>query len=470
MVFVNDQNPFDVTPDDRRPNAAADDAPTPRDATTPPPAEDGVEPAAAEEAPATAEAAGDADAGGAALRTRRRHRRFAALGIAAAVIFTAGAGGGAVASLALARSTTATSADGGAGSQTQGGFGSQGGSQGFGGQGFGGQGFGSQGFGGRGGSGTQGGRGSTGGGTSTQGSTTATSAQVRGLVTIVSRLGYQSGEAAGTGIILTADGRILTNNHVIEGSTAIRVTDESTGRSYTAKVVGTDASKDVAVLQLEDASGLTPADLATAAPSVGDDVTAVGNANGTGTLSAAKGAVSALDQTITTSSEGSASGETLHGLIEISADVVSGDSGGAVENADGDVVGVTTAASSGSADVTGYAIPIGTALGVARQIVAGEDTDEITIGLPAFLGVSLDPDTDGRAVIAQVLPSTPAAGTDLAEGDVITAVDGKAITSRDGLSAAITQHAPGDRITIAYTDADGASRTATATLVAGPAD
>ncbi|WP_375387893.1 S1C family serine protease [uncultured Amnibacterium sp.] len=433
MSTVNDQQPFDVEPDD---------LPAP--------------------STATAEPAVDADAE--ADRTRRKHRRFAALGIAAAVIFTAGAGGGAAASLALARGTTTTSIDGGTGTQ-QGGTGT-------------GTGQGSGGFGSQNGFGSQGGFGSGGQGTSGTGSsaatdaTTASSEQIAGLVTIVSQLGYEDGEAAGTGIVLTSGGRILTNNHVIDGATAIQVTDVSTGKSYTAKVVGTNATKDVAVLQLENASGLTTADLATSAAAVGDAVTAVGNANGTGTLSAAEGTVSALDQTITTSSEGSAAGETLDGLIEVDADVVSGDSGGAVENSSGDVIGVTTAASSGTSDITGYAIPIGTAMSIASQIVAGDDTSEITIGLPAFLGVAISADTDATsgAVVGQVLSGTAAAGTDIAAGDVITAIGGTRISSGDELSAAIAKHAAGDSVRVTYTDSAGDSRTVTVTLTEGPAD
>jgi S1-C subfamily serine protease len=198
-------------------------------------------------------------------------------------------------------------------------------------------------------------------------------------------------------------------------------------------------------------------------------VTAVGHANGTGTLSASADAVSALNQTLTTSSEGSTAGETLDGLIEIDADVISGDSGGAVENSDGDVVGVTTAATSGTATVTGYPMPIGTAVRIAKQIVAGDDTTEITIGLPAFLGVSLSGDT-GSAVIEQVLCGTAAAKSDLAAGDTITAIDGTTITSGDDLSAAIAKHVVDDWVTVTYTGTDGASHTTTVTLTAGPAD
>jgi S1-C subfamily serine protease len=457
MVLVNDQHPFDVEPDDDRRPAA--DAAVPDPDRTDPDQRDALERTAEDPAAEATEAEAHA--------ARRKHRRIAAFSVAAAVLFTAGAGGGAVASLALARSTTTTSIDGGG--SAQGGQSGQSAQNGFGSRnGFGG---GQGGFGQFGGSGSGGsGSGSSGSGsTGTSTSTAATADQITGIVTIVSELGYENGEAAGSGIVLTSGGRVLTNNHVIDGATSIEVTVESTGRSYTADVVGTNATKDVAVLQLQDASGLTPATLASGTPSVGDDVTAVGNANGTGTLSAAEGTVSALDRTITTSSEGATAGETLHGLIEISADVVSGDSGGAVEDADGDVVGVTTAASSGTADVTGYAIPIAQAVSIAKQIVAGDDTAEITIGLPAFLGVSLS-QTATDAEIAQVLPGTAAAKTDLAAGDTITSVGGTSISSAAGLSKAIATHQPGDRVAIGYTDADGTSRTATVTLLEGPAD
>jgi S1-C subfamily serine protease len=454
MVLMDDQHPFDVAPDDDRRSAAGAAAQSDEQTASEPTAEaDAIE------------------ADGAAARAKHRtHRRVAALSVAAAVVFTAGAGGGAIASLALARSTTTASADGG--SSIQGGPSGSGSQNGFGGgQG----GFGRFGGSGSGSSGNGSGSGSSGTGSSSGSGTAATADQITGLVTVVSELGYESGEAAGTGIVLTPGGRILTNNHVIDGATSIEVTVESTGTSYKAAVVGTNAKKDVAVLQLRNASGLTPADLATGTPSVGDEVTAVGNANGTGTLSAAAGTVSALDQTITTSSEEGTAGETLHGLIQIAADVVSGDSGGAVEDSSGDVVGVTTAASSGGTDVSGYAIPIGTAVSIAKQIVAGDDTSEITIGLPAFLGVSIADDSSGSggtggAVVGQVLPGTAAAKTDLAAGDTITAVGGTRVASGAALSKVIATHQPGDRVTIRYTDADGASRTTAVTLMQGPAD
>lgn len=323
--------------------------------------------------------------------------------------------------------------------------------------------------------------------TATLDTSTATDAQQQGVVLINTVLGYQSAEAAGSGVVLTSDGLVLTNNHVVEGATEITVTIGTTGETYTAEVVGTDATADVAVLQLQDASGLTTATLDSDDDlAVGDAVTAVGNAEGGGVLLAADGTVTALDQSITTQAEGVSSGEQLTGLIEVDADVVSGDSGGALLDDQGEVVGITTAASSGSADITGYAIPIDDALDVATRIIAGQDTDTITLGYPAFLGVQLatgatstvpglggatgSTGTGTGATIAGVIDGTPAAQAGLAAGDTVTAVDGTAVADGDALSAALAAHAPGDQVTLTWTATDGTTQTATVTLIAGPAD
>ncbi|MDF2442810.1 MAG: hypothetical protein JWR01_1013, partial [Subtercola sp.] len=299
-------------------------------------------------------------------------------------------------------------------------------------------------------------------------------------------------EAAGTGIILTSDGEILTNNHVVEGSTSISVTIASTGKTYTATVVGTDATHDVAVLKLDGASGLTPASLDTSEGlAVGDAITGVGNAGGTGTLSAAAGTVTGLDQSVTTQAEGSSAGETLDGMIQVEADIQSGDSGGPLYDADGEVVGIETAASSGSSVVTGFAIPITDALSIAKQIDQGVATSTITIGLPPFLGIevassgasSTNPGsgtsgstgsgtsagTVAGATVAGVIDGTPAATAGLAAGDVITAVDGTSVASGSALTSTLKTYKVGDTVTLTYTDASGATQTATATLVAGPA-
>ncbi|RFA15100.1 hypothetical protein B7R22_07140 [Subtercola boreus] len=329
-------------------------------------------------------------------------------------------------------------------------------------------------------------------GTATQSATTATADQAVGVVLINTVLKYEGAEAAGTGVILTSDGEILTNNHVVEGSTSISVTIASTGKTYTAKVVGTDATHDVAVLKLEGASGLTPATLdTTKGLAVGDAITGVGNAGGTGTLSAAAGTVTGLDQSVTTQAEGSSAGETLDGMIQVAADIQSGDSGGPLYAADGEIVGIDTAASSGSSVVTGFAIPITDAISIAKQIDSGVATSTITIGLPAFLGIEVasggasstypgsgtsgsagsgtSAGTVAGATVAGVIDGTPAATAGLTAGDVITAVDGTSVASESALTSTLKTYKVGDTVTLTYTDAAGTSQTVTATLIAGPA-
>ena len=151
-----------------------------------------------------------------------------------------------------------------------------------------------------------------------------------GLVDINTTLGYQQEQAAGTGIVLSSNGVILTNNHVIDGATSISVTDIGNHKTYTASVVGYDRTKDIAVLQLHNASGLQTATLGNSSnASVGENVVGVGNAGGTGgTPSAAGGTVTALNQSITASDDGDGTSEQLSGLIETNADIQPGDSGG----------------------------------------------------------------------------------------------------------------------------------------------
>jgi S1-C subfamily serine protease len=323
-------------------------------------------------------------------------------------------------------------------------------------------------------SGTSGSTGTSGSATSQTLPVAASDSQEAGVVTIVSDLYYGEGRAAGTGIVLDSDGTILTNNHVIEGSTSVEVTVESTGETYSAEVVGTDATNDVAVLQLVGASGLQAATLDdSAALAVGDAVTSVGNAEGTGDLVAATGSVLDLDESITVGDESTGASESLADLIMVSAYVVSGDSGGPLVDADGEVVGIVTAASSGSAVVTGYAIPIDSALTVAEQIESGVESGTVEIGTPAFLGVSLANTTVGQtvggALIGGVVSGGAAASAGITAGDTITSVDGVAVADASALSAAIAAHEPGDSVTLGWTDASGVAQQGTATLAAGPA-
>ena len=310
----------------------------------------------------------------------------------------------------------------------------------------------------------------TGSGTESTGSAgTATTAQEVGVVDIDTVLGYQGGRAAGTGMILTSDGEVLTNNHVVQGATQIGVTVVSTGTTYTATVVGTDPADDVAVLQLQHASGLRTASLSSSAAQVGEAVTAVGNAGGTGgTPSAVTGHVTALDRTITASDENGGNAEQLSGLIEIDAAVQPGDSGGPLYDSDGKIIGMDTAASTGPV-ADAYAIPIATATAIAQQIESGADTGAVHQGLPAFLGVSVQ-DTDGGALVAGVAQGSAAQSAGLVAGDVITAVDGHTVDSAAALKSALAALSPGDRVPLSWTDAAGGSSTASVVLGTGPAD
>ncbi len=211
-------------------------------------------------------------------------------------------------------------------------------------------------------------------------STSSIAAKVDGgLVDIVTTLGFQRAQAAGTGIVLTSSGEILTNNHVIEGSTSIRATDIGNGRTYTARVVGYDRSHDIAVLKLKGASGLeTVATGNSAAAAIGQRVVAMGNAGGKGgTPSVVTGRIIGLGVSVTATDSSAGTSERLHGLIGHNAPIRPGDSGGPLVNQTGRIIGINTAASAGSGGfqlkgkTQAFAIPINRALSIARQIEAG---------------------------------------------------------------------------------------------------
>jgi S1-C subfamily serine protease len=279
------------------------------------------------------------------------------------------------------------------------------------------------------------------------------------------------GEAAGTGMILTSDGLVLTNNHVIADSTDIRVQVDGTGTIYKADVLGYDTTADVALLKLENASGLTVVPVGDpSALAVGDAVVALGNALGRGgTPAVASGAVTGLDQQITVSDETGQNTETLSGLIEVDANLLPGDSGGPLVNTAGQVVGMDTAASAASRRTSsgGYAIRIDTALAIVRQIQAGTASAQVHIGARALLGVEVQDGASG-AVVATVQAGSPAESAGLSSGDTIVGVDSKPVSDGASLRSALDPYHPGDRVSISWVDAGGVSHHAAATLVTGP--
>jgi S1-C subfamily serine protease len=344
-----------------------------------------------------------------------------------------------------------------------------------------------------------------------------------GLVIINTTLTYNSELAAGTGMVINADGLVLTNNHVIENSTKITATVVSTGRTYPAKVVGYDVTGDVALIKLTGASGLHVIPIGNSAKvKSGDAVLAMGNANGQSQIVPAAGQVTGVNQTITASDEGgTVTSETLHGMIETNADIISGDSGGPLADAAGDVIGMDTAGGGGSFNeqqsASGYAIPVNTALAIAHQIQAGNASSTIVIGYPPFIGVyigegssanpqtqaeeqqppgggfgnfgngsgssgnagcytsdatltvpgTIAPVSSGTLVLGTICDS-PAAAAGLTAGSVITAVNGQPVGAPKSLTTIMSKFQPGTDVSLSWVTPSGQHKTGELDLTAGP--
>ncbi len=300
------------------------------------------------------------------------------------------------------------------------------------------------------------------------------------LVDITSTLG--NGTAAGTGMVATSTGEILTNNHVVSGATSITVKVIATGTTYRATLVGYDTTDDVAVLQIPNVSGLTTITTAsTPNVAVSDAIVALGNAYGEGgTPAVAAGAVTAVGQTITASDETGAAQETLRGLIQIEAAIAPGDSGGATVNAYGQVIGMTTAAAgtgvqsmATTAETAGYAIPIESALSIAAEIEAGHASSTVHIGAHGLLGVEIDGSgANGASTGVGVLgvqANSAAARAGIVAGDTITAINSRTISTISDLDGTMAATHVGDTIKIGWEDTTGQAHEATVTINAGAA-
>lgn len=300
---------------------------------------------------------------------------------------------------------------------------------------------------------------------------TATAAQERGVVDIDVVLGATGQQAAGTGMVLTSNGEVLTNRHVVNGETSMTVTVPATGRTYAAHVVGVAADTDVAVVQLENASGLATVTPASEHVSVGDAVVGVGNAGGEGgTPSAAPGQITGVDQSITATDGDGGDPEWLTGLLETDAAIEPGDSGGPLYDTSNQVVGMDTAGSSqGGPDA--YAIPIDTALTAARQIESGAGADQSTgqgtgqaqPDQSAHLGVEVEDGPDGVHV-AGVVHGSPASAAGLTAGDTLTSVAGRRVPSVADLGSVLSSLSPGQRVGVTWVDQDGQVESSAATL------
>jgi S1-C subfamily serine protease len=330
-----------------------------------------------------------------------------------------------------------------------------------------------------------------------------------GLVVINSSLQYQGNDvsAAGTGMIISKSGYVLTNNHVIDGTTGLTATVVGTGRKYPAKWLGYDKSSDIAVIQIEGASGLSTVPVGNSASvKLGDDVIGMGNAGGTGNIQTVTGTITGINQTITAGDQGSgAAPERLTDMLQTNADIIQGDSGGPLTSTDAKVIGMDTAASTNSfanqQDV-GFAIPINRALTIAHQIIAGQSSASVQIGSSGFVGVLVAGNSNGgqstqtspqaqlqqqeqaeqqagggqgtptfgclpsgsspQGVPASIAPvssgtlvlgticGAPASQAGLDPGDVITSVDGKKVSSPSSLTSILQGVHGGSAVSITW--------------------
>jgi S1-C subfamily serine protease len=381
-----------------------------------------------------------------------------------------------------------------------------------------------------GGSGNSGNSGSGGSGANT-GVSSATEQKVEaavkpGLVIISSDLRYQGDAAAATGMIITSNGLVLTNNHVISGTTGLTATVVGTGQRYAAQWVGYDKASDVAVIQLQGASGLRTAPLGNSSGvKVGDGVVAMGNANGTGQISTVSGTITGLNRSITASDDGSDTSENLTGMLQTDAQIIPGDSGGPLASVDGKVIGMDTAAGSDTIGLNqqdvGFAIPINRAMAIADQIISGKSSSVVRVGSTGFLGVIVIPGANGQqstlaspsaqlkqqeqssqqnsiggteppasggclsndtdagipskiapvssgTLILGSLCGTPASTADIGSGDVITSVNGHTISSPASLVGILGVLHKGQSVSVTWVTPSDQTVNKSMTLAAAP--
>jgi len=298
------------------------------------------------------------------------------------------------------------------------------------------------------------------------GTASVTQAQSTGIVFIDTQV--SGGVGAGTGMVLTSSGEVLTCYHVVAGSSTVSVTVADTNKTYSATVLGFDSTKDVALLQLKNASGLPTITVDPDQLSVGDTVSAVGNASGGAQLVRADGKVQALDQKLTVSSESPwGATENLSGMIETNAMAVPGDSGGPMFDSQNEVTGMTTAGSTD--DSTSYATPISVAMGVVTTIKGGQDSGTVQVGPSGYLGITVDTTMGGQGqMIGSVVPGGPADKIGIVAGSTLTSVGSTTVTSDTNLADVIRVLKPGSRVSVTWITPNGTRKSGTATVGASP--
>jgi S1-C subfamily serine protease len=300
-------------------------------------------------------------------------------------------------------------------------------------------------------------------------SAATTPSPTKGVVLVTTDLAYANAKAAGTGIVLTSTGEILTNNHVIRGATTIAIIVPATSRRCTAQVLGYAVVDDVALIKAQNCGTLATATRGDSSKvRLGQFARAVGNANGAGRLVITTGTITGLNRSILVSDdEGGAS--RLSGLLQTSARLVPGVSGGPLLNSTGSVIGMDTAGSPNfevqASD--GYAIPINRAYGIVKQIRTGQGSSTVHIGKTAFIGITAANGGNGLQV-GTVFPGTSAEAVGLQPGSLIVSIEGRTVATINDIRAVLFQKHPGDTITLGILDTSGQPATVPITLGEGP--
>ncbi len=291
------------------------------------------------------------------------------------------------------------------------------------------------------------------------------------------------GMAEGSGIVLSPDGLILTNNHVVapavqggagaqpaafDGGDSPATVTFSDGRSVPFTVVGTDPIGDLAVVRAQGVSGLTPITIGSSKDvKIGQEVVAIGSPLGLqGTVT--KGIVSALNRPVT-AGDGEGSSPVVLDALQTDAAINPGNSGGPLVDMNGDLIGVNSAGasmgsgSSGGSIGLGFAIPSDQAKRIADELISSGTASHGSLGVQLGTQGGDSGDADGAA-IAQVAAGSPAAQAGLSSGAVITKIDGQVIDGPEALAAAVRSKAPGDQVSVTYRDDTGATQTAQVTL------
>lgn len=298
--------------------------------------------------------------------------------------------------------------------------------------------------------------------------------------------GSQQFQAAGTGMIMTANGEVLTNNHVIANASTIKVQLFNQTKLYNATVVGTDPSHDIAVIKIEGVSNLPTVSFGKSSSlQVGDSVVAVGNALALqGLPTVTQGIVSGLHRSITTGANVSTGSTQLTDMIQTDAPINPGNSGGPLVNSSGQVIGMNTAIISGTgsepAQNIGFAEAIDSVLPIVHQIETHPNSSTgIISGGKAFLGVGVEtlnaqiaaqlglPSNLSGVLVANVVPGSPANNAGITAGSVITKVDGKKVTTAGQLVTIVQKKSPGSKITVDWTNSNGTG-SAVVTLGSAP--